>query len=205
MKKLSISLVLFLSVFLMQSCQKDEVTAPPTDPQAKEAPELPSPESFIMPFSAFEEFRQDDDSRTVSNWLYSASHVVVWNTILTVQLAVPVTAFYESFNHQAEYQGSGVWLWAYDYTVSGTTYSAELYGELLVNNEIQWDMYISQENGFDQVHWYSGVTAIGGAYGNWTLNHKPFNPEPLMTIDYQRDNGNNLEVYSIHKCHSRRS
>jgi hypothetical protein len=54
-------------------------------------------------------------------------------------------------------------------------------------------MYIAQEGGFPQMHWYSGITAIGGAYGTWTLNHNPYNPTPLMTIDYLRDNGNNIE------------
>jgi len=192
MKKLNVALILFLSIFLMQSCQKDDLTTP-DNPQAEKAPQLPAPESFIMPFAAFEEARDEDDSRSTSNWLYSAGNVLVWNTILTVQLAVPVVAFYESFNHQAAYQGGGIWLWAYDYTASGSTYQAKLFGELLTNNEIKWDMYISQQGGFSEVHWYSGITAIGGAYASWTLNHKPFNPEPLMSIDYQRDNGGGLE------------
>ncbi len=192
MKKLRFALVLFVSVFLMQSCQKDDLTSP--DPQGKKAPELPAVESFVMPFSDFEEFRGEEDSRTLSNWMYAASNVLVWNTILTVNLVVPVAAFYESFNHQAVYQGSGIWLWAYDVTVQGNTYNAELYGELLVNDEIKWDMYVSQEGGFQQMHWYSGITAIGGAYANWTLNYNPNNPTPLLDIDYQRNDGNDVET-----------
>jgi hypothetical protein len=191
MKKLNLALVLFLSLFLMQSCQKDELTTP--DPQGQKAPALPTAESFIMPYNAFEEFSGEDDSRTTSNWLYSASHVLVWNTILTVHLAVPVLAFYESFNHDAVYQGAGVWLWAYDINNSGSTYHAKLYGELLSTNEVKWEMHISQEGGFSEVMWYSGITAIGGAYANWTLNYNGYNPTPIINIDYQKNNGSDVE------------
>ncbi len=192
MKKLSFALVLFLSVFLMQSCQKDDLTTT-VDPQGQKAPELPKVESFVMPFTAFEEFREDD-SRTTNNWLYAASNVVIWNLVLTQQLIIPVASFYESFNHSAEYQGGGVWLWAYEVDDNGTTYHAELYGELLVGNEVKWDMYISEEGGFPQMHWYSGITANDGSYATWTLNHEPNNPTPFIEINYQENDGNGFET-----------
>src|SRR5690606_24418839 len=97
MKKLSFASVLFLTLLLFQSCLKDNQT----DPKGQKAPELPKSEMFIMPFSDFEEFRGEDDSRTVSHWGYAASTVVAWNAVLTLHLAIPVAAFYESFNHQA--------------------------------------------------------------------------------------------------------
>ena len=136
MKKLNVALVLLLSIFLMQSCQKDDLTTS-VDPQAQKAPNLPKEESFIMPFSAFEEFSEEDDSRTTSNWLYSASNVVIWNLVLTQQLIIPVASFYESFNHSAVYQGNGVWLWAYEIPDNNGNYNAELYGELLASNEVK--------------------------------------------------------------------
>lgn len=192
MKKLNVALVLFLSIFLMQSCQKDDLTTP-VDPQAQKAPNLPKEESFIMPFSAFEEFSEEDDSRTTSNWLYSASNVVIWNLVLTQQLIIPVASFYESFNHSAVYQGNGVWLWAYEIPDNNGNYHAELYGELLASNEVKWDMYISQDGVFPLVHWYSGTTANDGSYANWNLSYNPSDPTPIINISYQKNDGNGVE------------
>ena len=194
MKKLNLALVLILSIFLLQSCQKDDqITPVDPDPQGKKAPELPKVESFVMPFSAFSE-AEENDSRASSNWVYAASNVAIWNIILTYNLAIPVASFYESFNHDAVYQGSGIWLWAYDVEDNGTTYHAELYAELLVNNEIKWDMYVSEEGGFQEVHWYTGITAIGGEYASWTLNHDPYNPTPCLAIEYLENDGNGFET-----------
>lgn len=200
MRKLSFVLALALSVFAIQSCQKDD-TAEPVDPYAgQEAPQLPAAETFVMPIKPFTElddgreapgWTQEVTSRSINNWGYSAGTVLVWNTVLTVHLAIPTLAFFESFNHQAEYQGGGVWLWAYEFTgENGATYQAELYGELLPSAEVKWDMYISQTGGFPRVHWYSGTTANDRSYARWALNFDPNNPRPFINIDFQRDNGN---------------
>lgn len=196
MKKLSFALVFALSTLFVQSCQKDSLNDPVIDPYAgREAPKLPSEESFVMPFTAFSGYNSTEmDSRSPHNWAYSAANVFVWNTILTFQLAIPVLSFYESFNHEPVYQGSGVWLWAYEITEDGETYRAELYGELLVNDEVKWDMFVSQVGGFSQLHWYTGITAIDESYAHWTLNFDEDNPGPIMSIDYQRDNGNGVEI-----------
>ena len=52
MKRLNVIFALALSIFLMQSCQKDDITDP-NDPQGQEAPQLPPAESFVMPFEDF--------------------------------------------------------------------------------------------------------------------------------------------------------
>ncbi len=193
MKKLSLALVLSLSIILLQSCQKDDLTTPPVDQQAQKAPELPKAESFVMPFTAFEGYAEEDNSRAISNWVYSASNVVIWNLVLTQQLIIPVASFYESFNHSAAYQGGGVWLWAYEIPDNNGTYYAELYGELLASNEVKWDMYISQEGGFSQMHWYTGITANDGSYANWSLSYNPYDPTPKININYQKNDGNGVE------------
>ncbi len=195
MKRLNVIFALVLSVFLIQSCQKDDINEPINDPYANQpAPELPAPESFIMPFDAFSGFTDEDaNSRTINNWGHAAANVLVWNTLLTINLAIPTLSFYESFNHQAVYQGQGVWLWAYEVNDGGTIYEAKLYGELLVSSEVKWDMYISKVGGFQDVHWYTGITANNGAYSNWTLNFNGDNPTPFITINYVRENANGAE------------
>jgi hypothetical protein len=180
--------LLIAAAFTFQSCQKDA-----NDPYAgKEAPQLPAPATFVMPMDDnFDEFTEDQiHDRGAGNWVHAAANVLVWNTILTANLIVPVAAFHESFNHPAVYQGYGVWLWEYNVTDgNGVTYHAKLYGELLATEEVKWDMYISQVGGFTNVHWYTGITAWDQSYASWTLNFNPNNPQPFIGIQYQRDNG----------------
>ncbi|MBK6905178.1 MAG: hypothetical protein IPH04_20860 [Saprospirales bacterium] len=188
MKKLGFFAALVLAVSVFQSCQKE-----PLDPHAgKEAPQLPAAATFILPIDdKFKEELTDNDpnDRTINNWGHSVANVIFWNTVLTVHTAVPVLAFYESFNHEAVYQGGGIWLWAYTVSDNSGTYHAKLYGELLVNSEVKWDMYISKDGAFSDVLWYSGITAWDQSYASWTLNYNPFNPTPFITIEYLKDNG----------------
>ncbi|GAB4250581.1 MAG: hypothetical protein Kow0027_14050 [Saprospiraceae bacterium] len=193
MKQLSFLLALFFSLLLTQSCQKDNEI----DPLAgQEAPALPSEESFIMSLTQFTEMGGLDegevDSRTVTNWSHAAGNVLIWNSLLSLHLTIPVLSFQEAFNHQPVYQGQGVWLWAYEVTDDTGTYQAELYGELLVNDEVKWDMYISKTGGFSNVHWYTGITALDESYAHWTLNFDVTDPKPFISIDYLRDNGNGV-------------
>lgn len=189
MKNLSYLFALLIAAaFSFQSCQKDA-----NDPYAgKEAPQLPAPATFVMPMDDnFEEFTEDQlDDRGAGNWVHAAANVLVWNTILTANLAVPVAAFHAAVQQQAVYQGYGVWLWEYSVTGNnGLTYHAKLYGELLATEEVKWDMYISQVGGFTNVHWYTGITAWDQSYASWTLNFNPNNPQPFIGIQYQKDNG----------------
>lgn len=182
--------LLFAATFIVQSCQKDA-----NDPYAgKEAPQLPAPATFVMPMDkTFEEFTEDDlYDRSATNWVHAAANVLVWNTILTANLVVPVLAFHESFNHPAVYQGYGVWLWEYSVSDNSGTYHAKLYGELLATEEVKWDMYVSKVGGFTDVHWYTGITAWDQSYATWTLNFNPINPQPFIGIQYQADNGNGV-------------
>lgn len=194
MKKLSFVFALVFSVSFLQSCQKDAEI----DPYAgQDAPQLPAEETFAMSLTPFTELDgltdpNEIDDRTVDNWGHAAANVVVWNTLLTVNLAIPTLSFYESFNHQAEYQGQGVWLWAYEVADASGTYQAELYGEILSADEVKWDMYISKTGGFSDVHWYSGTVATDQSYANWTLNANANNPTAFIGIAYQRNDGNGV-------------
>lgn len=191
MKKLSFALILALFAVLAQSCQKDSMEE--ADPFAgREAPALPAAESFVMPFSGFDE--EKAAPKSLRNWGHAVVNVVVWNTVITTYMAIPTLSFYAAFGQEPEYQGQGVWLWAYEFPdEDGRTYRAQLYGELLVNDEVKWDMYIEQADGFGRVHWYTGITANDDSYAHWTLNYLPENPTPFLQIDFQRDNGAGVE------------
>ena len=184
MKKISFVLAIFIAIFIVQSCTKenDMVTE-------KSAPQLPAIEMFVMPFQDFSESKRNEvEGRTVNNFSYSLGNILIWNSLLDMNLRIPVLSFAAALNQTAEYQGNGVWLWAYEITDdNGDTYQAELYGELLVSDEVKWDMYISKTGGFQNVHWYTGITANDKSYAHWTLNFDPEDPKPFIKIDYEKD------------------
>ena len=181
-----------MMIGLFQSCTKDPIVG--EDPGT--APTLPPMETFVMPFNGFEDVDTTgkaagaSNSRTVDNygnWFYAAGNVVVWNAVVALNMAIPIASYAEAFNHKAEFQGNGIWLWAYDFVGEGSTYQAELTAQFVSATEVQWDMYITQVGGFSKVHWYSGVTATDRTKGEWTLNYLPNNPTPYLKIDYARN------------------
>lgn len=182
MKNLKFAFALVLFVTFMQSCEKEPII----DTPLTEAPSLPLEESFVMPFDGFED---NDTTKSFSNWVYAATNVVVWNIVLTINLAVPVASFHESFKHTPEYQGDNTWLWSYGFNAEGQHYTANLYGKTINPDEVEWRMLISQAGGFTDVEWYSGVTAIDNSYATWTINFNPYNPSTFIGIEYQANDG----------------
>lgn len=194
MRNFSVAFIAVILITLFQACTKDPIITE----DAGTAPTLPPMETFLMPFSGFENLDTTDkapgaaNSRTVNNyanWFYAASNVVIWNAVVTINMVIPVASYAEAFNHKAEFQGNGIWLWAYDFVADGSTYQAELTGQFISPTEVQWDMYIAQVGGFSKVHWYTGVTATDRTHGEWTLNYQPNNPKPYIGIEYSRDFG----------------
>lgn len=187
MKKLNYLFVLLFAISFLSSCTKDK----PLDGFNEEAPELPALNSMMMPFAGFEDADPhgksggDEKDNAYYNWIYSATHVVIWNTVLSLNLAIPVASYGEAFKHDPSYIGNGVWEWAYDHDYNGKTYSARLLGQLTDDDEIKWDMYISQAGGFSNVHWFTGLTSTVDEKATWTLSHQPYNPEPFLRMDYE--------------------
>jgi hypothetical protein len=187
----NISIVLFLATLIfMTSCAKDPIV----ESQNAAAPSLPAMESYMMPFDGFEDADTSDLAPGASgarnfdthfHWFYSVSNIVLWNTVVTLNMVIPVKAFAEAFNQDPEFQGNGIWLWAYSYNESNKTYNVELTGQFVNTTEVQWDMYISQKNGFSKIHWFTGTIATDGSKGKWTLNFQPDTPAPYLSIDYQ--------------------
>ena len=194
MKKLGFLLSLGLFTLFIQSCQQDPIEEPQTDV----APQLPPAQSFIMPFTGFENADtsglvsdEEIESRSPStfrNWFYSATNLVVWNTLVGVTSAVPVIAFGEAFNHRPTRVGDGIFLWSYDYNIGDRTYTANLTGQFINGGEdTKWEMRISQSGGFSEVLWYSGIVSVDENKATWTLNYQPENPTPFLRIEYQNN------------------
>ncbi|MGE5356996.1 MAG: hypothetical protein ACM3PT_12230 [Deltaproteobacteria bacterium] len=193
MKKLSFLFVAVFSILMIQSCVKDLGLN-----NSKKAPKLPAPELLTMDFNDFSQKKKDGlNGRSVDNFLHAATNVLVWNTVVTVQLYIPVAALREAFNQKAVYQGNGKWMWSYDVTDNqNKTFIVKLYGELLINDEVKWDMYVSQVGGFTNMHWFTGITGKNNNYASWTLNADPVNPKPFIKIDYNKSGNNALIRYT---------
>ena len=168
------------------------VSRPPED----QAPVIPPETTMLMDFSDFKTngaaevstdgLQPQAQTATRSNWGWAALKVLFWNTVITTTVAVPVGAYAESFNHEPMQLEDGTWVWAYDSTVAGVLYSAELQAKA-VNGDIEWNMFISKEGEFSDVNWFSGVSNLVGTAGTWTLNMDPLDPKPFVLIEWHRN------------------
>jgi hypothetical protein len=160
----------------------------PSDPIEQQPPIVPPKSTMAMDFSQFSQSAlAKADSK--SNWLRAAGNVAVWNTVLTVTLAIPVAAFAESFNHPPVLQPDGRWLWSYNYNLGTVQYTARLYGKVSLEG-LQWDMYITQHGLFADFHWFTGRSDLLATVGYWKMNLKPLDPIPFLQIDWHRDEDN---------------
>jgi hypothetical protein len=121
-----------------------------------------------------------------SNWTLAATVAGVWNTILAINLVVPVASFGVAVNKTPVYLDNKKWEWKYDFNVIGATYKARLTGQIRTT-DIKWEMYISREGigAFAELLWYEGTSNLDGKGGQWVLNHSQLFPEPMLQIDWK--------------------
>jgi hypothetical protein len=185
-----------LAALWLGGCSEDS-----TEPETGEPPAIPPASTFVLDTASFPdtssvgaangatpiEAAVASAARSLSyqNWGWAALNVAVWNTIITVTLAVPVAAFVESFNHEPVQQLDGSWVWSYDFSIVQVQYSAELHGALDATG-VQWDMYISQQGGYADFLWYSGHSDFLVTEGWWTLNKNPEEPVQFIGIEWHR-------------------
>jgi hypothetical protein len=163
--------ILFIN---MISCEKDR----------KDAPGLPPESAFVINFSDFQENQKS--AQTNANWSRAAFTVWVWNNILGVILAVPVASYIEAFNHEPVRVDNNTWKWSYTVPVKSVNYTADLYAEVM-DAEVNWEMYISQEGGFVNFLWYKGTCDILRTHGNWTLYFGPAENKEFLEIEWTHD------------------
>lgn len=180
----SISLVVLLLSGLFWGCEKKENATPPT---------LPPAATMTMDFSNFagkKSTSADPDLKSIaaadkSNWIAAAYIAGIWNTILAVNLAVPVESFKLAVNTTPVYL-NGKWEWIYDFNVIGATYKARLTGEIR-SGDVKWEMYISKQGvgAFPELLWFEGTSMPDGKSGQWILNYSQAFPEPVLQIDWE--------------------
>lgn len=179
--------ILFVIVMigLIVSCEEDKGTNP-----QDQAPTIPPQSSMIINFDEFPDTTSlskiESSQATKRNWGWAAYNVSVWNSILTLTLAVPVAAFNEAFNHQPVKQSDGRWLWQYSVTVNEAVFTAKLFGKI-VTEGVEWQMLLTQQGAFEDFEWFTGFSNTSVTEGTWTLNKEPNNPSPFLYIEWKRN------------------
>ena len=179
-------LSMFMAVAIIAvSCDSDDEFDPGT------APEIPPITTMVMDVDNFVQGSTssafvDGRVKTQVNWQLAAVQVGFWNLILGSQLVLPVLAFEAAISETPEYDGErGLWVWTFDYNHVGRTYTAELTGQI-IEDMVEWKMYISQQAGFQDILWYSGTMQLDGSSGEWTLRRNENNPTDYLSIDWER-------------------
>ncbi len=183
--RILLSLIVLLLV-VTTSCQKEET---------EKAPVLPPESSFVMDFSDFMNTKTVSTQNTQINRTLAVAHVAVWNTVIFVNLAVPVATFTEAFNHEPQFQGNGSWKWSYSVNVGVNQYTADLVGTISGAN-VNWEMFVSKSgnNGFSNFLWYTGESSLDGKSGTWTLNREQSNPSPYIGIEWYKNSDEDFGI-----------
>lgn len=187
MKKVnSLLLITLLAAFTFWGCEKKG------DP-----PVLPPAATMTIDFS---EFIAGSKSATIqrdskgssavnnTNWTVAATVAGVWNSIIALNLAIPVAAFHLASENKPDYLDDKKWQWKYSAPVLGATYTARLTGQIR-SSDIKWEMYISREGvgGFGEFLWFEGTSNLDGKSGQWILTHSQQLQVPMLQIDWTRE------------------
>jgi hypothetical protein len=175
MKKiLSVSLLFVLIAGLFLGCEKKETP-----------PSVPPVETMKIDFSEFISTQKSAATKGNANWFIASTTAGYWNTILILNLAVPIAAFQAVVSKTPVYLQNNKWQWSYDFNVVGATYKARLTGQVKSSN-VKWEMYVERTGvgAFPEFMWFEGTSALDGKSGQWILYHSPMHPEEFLQIDW---------------------
>ncbi len=176
-RETGITLVVAIAMTMVySSCEKDKEASPP---------ELPPENAFLMNMLDFKS-EKSTAQLTYHNFNVAVTSIAVWNAILKSTLAIPVVSYAEAFNHEPVKVSDDTWKWSYNVEVLSITYTAELYGKI-AGPDVEWEMYITQEDGFQEFLWFEGVCDIGRTEGSWTVYENPINANEFLSIEWTRD------------------
>jgi hypothetical protein len=162
---------------IFSSCKKNE----------EDAPDIPPLSTFQMEYKLDPaDTAGNKNIQSVCNFGKAGINVWAWNLVIGLNLAIPVAAFGESFNHTPTY-ANDVWTWEYSVNHGFTTYTAKLQGSI-DGDYSHWEMYLSKSGAFTDALWYSGDSKLDGTEGSWSVNYYPNNVQtPLVDIVWHKD------------------
>ena len=180
-------ILLALIAFVFSSCVEN------VNPVPEVAPELPAAEMYTMPTALGEADTAVtmSNGNTYKNWIHSGIHLLVWNTVIVANTAIPTAAFHLAVNETPVFIGNGTFAWSYQYQGPLQVYNIILTGKYINSGQdVEWVMNVSQVGGYSNFEWYRGVVATDGTEATFTVNYRPNNPASYLTIHYQKDLSN---------------
>ncbi len=189
-------IALLLSLcFVFFQCKEEETV------NDDAAPSLPPTSSFIMDFDQFPEEENNNGRIHAGNYAhfrYASGNVVVWQTVLTLNLALPVIAFNESFNHEAVYvSDKKKWLWQYEVENERHTHEISLYAKLS-EDQVKWEMFVTKEGEYEDFLWFEGTSHFDKTEGTWTVYAEPNGDRrAYLKIDWSRQDEGHKEIKYI--------
>ncbi len=185
-KLLFLFVIMVLIASLLTGCKKHKGN-PPT---------LPPEESMTIDFS---NFQSTGKSGTIqfpkgvenSNWSFVVTQAIIWQTVISSVLAVPVAAFNYAIDQTPTFVDTNTWQWSFNVTVLQSTFKARLVGQIRTV-DVFWQMFITKEGtgAFAEFEWFQGTSKLDGTGGQWTLNHSSAFKEPVLKIDWTRTGTN---------------
>ena len=182
---ISLLIVTLLLGLMVTGCKKDK----------GKPPALPPYQSMEIDFSDFVADRKSFDLLNQAkdipdpdeNFTFSASVVGIWNTILVVNLAVPVTAFKLAASTNPVWIADKTWERKYNVTGIAGTWKARLVGKIL-SDKVEWEMFISKDGtpSYAEFVWFTGTSTLDGNSGRWVLNYSQQFQEPYLQIDWEK-------------------
>ena len=163
-----------LGCVIFLSCDKDKKDA---------APQLPPVTAFVI---NTDEFNVTKSTDSYENFGAAVLAVGYWNSVLYQNLAVPVAAYVEAFDHEAERLNNTTWKWAYNVQVQDAAYSAELLAEV-IRDSIYLEMHVSMSGGFQDFTWFTGKCDIIRSTGEWTVYDDPESNMPWVQIEWNHN------------------
>ncbi|MBN2215464.1 MAG: hypothetical protein JW723_14620, partial [Bacteroidales bacterium] len=167
---------IFLLAIAFNGCEKDK----------EEELQLPPESAFsidLSPFADQEKSTAEPEPGTYVNIAIARTAVAFWNIILGTVVAVPAYSYVKAFEYKPVRVSNDKWKWSYEVGFLGSIYTAELYGEV-IESDVEWKMYISQQGGFSDFLMYDGKCNIQRTKGYWRLYENPLAPVEFLRIDW---------------------
>jgi len=154
-------------------------------------PELPPVEALLMDFSDFDDNPTEQEALNslveYTNFLYSYGTVSIWNILVTAPMILPVATYLESFNHTPVYLGDNTWQWSYSKTIGMNSYSARLVTQRISNDDFKVEMFVTQQEAFEDFKWFEGTVKYNRTHAEWTMYESPQNNVEWLDIEWNKD------------------
>jgi hypothetical protein len=157
-------------LFLFNGCKKEEEASSPL---------LPPLSAFSMDVDEFTPTKSAEYIPT--NYQLAVFAFNYWNSVLAANLIIPVLVYGEALEQEPIEVADNKWLWSFSVSNGDATYTAELFGEI-AGDSVEVEMYITQEGGFENFLWFTGVFDRDRTIGRWTIYDDPETPEEWLSI-----------------------